>query len=145
METKIILTPKQAAALTGKSVRECIIIGLQTKVGYDDKEINKLAKLPFELTEFIQFPANGSVVFEDGKCMLRSIAHCLDFSFQNFLMRIVGTKSCVDKLELTNEFKNFLPLLSPENRKKIYEKLAERHASKFGTKTKEYINYQNTK
>jgi hypothetical protein len=143
METKVLLTPKQAAEITGMSLRDCIIIGLQTTCGYDEKEIKKLAQVTFELNEFIVFPAKQSPIVPDGACLVREAIKQINSSFQNVLIRILSDKTAIEKIELTGANARFIPLLTPEQRRLIYSKLAERHIQKYSNSTKAYNNYLN--
>lgn len=142
METKIILTPKQVTELTGIDLLKCVQIAFPDQRGLGEKEAEKLKNCTFELTEFIQFPMKQSIIVEDGQCILRAVIHSVNANFQNFLSRVVMDKTSILNIEVSAKFKSYLPILTPENRTKLYKLLADRHSLTYGQNTREYKQYQ---
>lgn len=141
MEQKIVLTPKQVSELTGLSLEKCVSI-VYPNTARSAKELEKLSKCPFELNDLILFPIQGSIIIKDGECMLRQVIKGVNESFTNFLRRFTTDNTAIKKIELTDKVQAYLPILTPENRKKLYEFLADRHRLTYGVNTKEYKNYE---
>lgn len=142
METKILLTPKQVSDLTGIDLLKCVLIAFPDQRGCTEKEAKKIGNCTFELTEFVQFSVKGTVIIEDGQCMLREVIRSVNTGFTNFLRRAISDNSTVKNIALSGKLQSFLPILTPENRQKLYTTLAERHRLAFGNNTREYNNYQ---
>lgn len=141
--TKILITPKQVSDITGISVEKC------TKIAFPDdwyrgdaKAQKKLQKCVFELTENKVFKYPGAIEALSDVCLLRkSIEDVNGSSFLCFLSRITKSKPCIDKIDFQGEFAAWAIILTPENRMKVFNKLAAIHAGTSGIKTTAYNRY----
>lgn len=140
--TKILITPKQVSDITGISVEKCTKIAFPDDWYRGDDKAKDLQKCAFELTENKVFKCPGAIESLSNVCLLRkSIEDVNGSSFLLFLSRITKSKPCIDKIDFQGEFAAWAIILTPENRMKVFNKLAAIHAVTNGVKTTAYNRY----
>jgi len=162
MEIKIILTPQKVAVLTNLDLDYCILQCLGVSVHIEankyvqnstrrlkseeeqktlTKTRNKLKTVQFEVTDSIKVVNPNSIEAFQGVCILHEVIRQNNLFFLDFLKKLSENNECIKKIGFQGQFKYIEDVLTPENRKKAYEKLAQNHLYVYSDKTKEYQDY----
>lgn len=143
METKITLTPEDVSKVTGLSVQKCIKIAFSVSDSiFSTKMLSYYRSKQFILTDEMKFVNPLAVGNYAGVCLLRKAIEQSNGNFPQFLFWVCSDIQNVKKIDLVGRFRAYKHTLSPENRKKTIDKLADIHLGRYGDKTDAYMIYK---